>query len=276
MLQASVTVVIPCYCCSGTIRRAVESIVQQKLRPAKVILVDDASIDNTLEILQDLQKEYGENWIQIIEVQSNQGPSYARNIAWDQAKEDYIAFLDSDNAWHSDKIEIQYNWMVKNSNVDICGHIKPSVIDNQNFIQSKVKIQKSFTAYLINKNKILISNPFETSSVMLKRNIKFRFDLSKRYCEDYLLWMKICLEGHSTYLLDLNFVYIYNQPKSLSSNKLAMRMGDIANYINLCREDYINIFQAAGLIAYSFFKFFMMLLFPKFHIWLRQKISYKN
>ncbi len=276
LMKASVSVIIPCYRCSDTISRCVESVVNQTMLPKEIILVDDGSEDETLSVILKLQETYGKDWIKVIALKENSGVSVARNTGWDLASQDYIAFLDADNAWHPEKIEIQYNWMLENSNVDICGHIKPSVIINQKFILSKAKLKKNFNADVINKNKLLLSNPFETSSIMLKRNIRLRFDVSKRYCEDYLLWMKICFEGYTIYLLDLNLVYIYNQPKSLSSNKLAMRLGDIDNYINLCQEHYINIFQAAILIAYSLIKFFILLLFPKLHIWLRQKVSYKN
>ncbi|HEX7588324.1 MAG TPA: glycosyltransferase, partial [Anaerolineae bacterium] len=66
MIQASVSVVIPCYRCAENIARAVESVVRQTLSPAEVILVDDGSGDDTLATLRALQTRYGLAWIKVI------------------------------------------------------------------------------------------------------------------------------------------------------------------------------------------------------------------
>jgi glycosyltransferase involved in cell wall biosynthesis len=102
---ASVSVIIPCYNCAGTIHRALASVASQSLRPAEVILVDDHSTDDTLQSLYRLQDRYGREWIRIIEQPVNGGPGTARNMGWNAATQTYIAFLDSDDTWHPKKIE---------------------------------------------------------------------------------------------------------------------------------------------------------------------------
>src|SRR5512147_969550 len=95
-MGASVSVIIPCYNCRHTIRRTINSIVQQTLKPAEVILIDDCSQDNTLEILQELQQKFSKNWIKIISLPVNSGPATARNQGLNLATEDYVALLDAD------------------------------------------------------------------------------------------------------------------------------------------------------------------------------------
>ena len=122
-MNASVSVIIPCFRCSLTIRRAVQSIVSQTLIPVEVILVDDGSGDGTLDVLHDLQREHGADWIKVFTNEKNCGPSTARNVAWASAVSDFVAFLDADDSWHPRKIEIQYNWMINNPSVLFTAHL---------------------------------------------------------------------------------------------------------------------------------------------------------
>jgi len=119
---ASVSVVIPCYCCKNTIERAVKSVAEQTLRPAELIIVDDASNDGTLEFLFEIKRKYGNDWIKIIPRQENRGPGATRNVGWDIATQPFIAFLDADDAWHPHKIEIQLKYMQEHPAIDITGH----------------------------------------------------------------------------------------------------------------------------------------------------------
>ncbi len=112
--KAPVSVIIPCFCCTSTIGRAVESILSQTLLPAELILVDDCSNDGGLTIakLKQIQDQYqSEIKIMVLEMKRNDGPGSSRNLGWSIATQPYIAFLDADDSWHSKKIEIQYGWM---------------------------------------------------------------------------------------------------------------------------------------------------------------------
>ncbi|MBC7511115.1 MAG: glycosyltransferase family 2 protein, partial [Ferruginibacter sp.] len=119
--HAPVSVVIPCYRCTSTIRRAILSIAGQTRRPAEIILVDDASPDETLRVLYEIEREYS-GWIKVISSKMNLGPAAARNIGWNLASQPFIAFLDSDDAWHPKKIEIQYYYMHKHPRISLSGH----------------------------------------------------------------------------------------------------------------------------------------------------------
>ena len=100
----SVSVVIPCFRCTGTIERAVASVAAQTRRPAEVILVDDASGDDTQKLLQKLSQHFEPGWIKLVFLEQNVGAASARNAGWDQATQTYVAFLDADDAWHPKKI----------------------------------------------------------------------------------------------------------------------------------------------------------------------------
>ncbi|AFY32514.1 glycosyltransferase family 2 protein [Calothrix sp. PCC 7507] len=272
-MEPSVSVIIPCYCCSDTISRSVDSIAKQTLIPAEVILVNDGSKDGTWEILQHLQDKYKKNWIKIINLTSNSGPSVARNVGWDLATQDYIAFLDADNAWHPEKISFQYGWMCANPLVLGSGHAPPISNSNKYPLDTEL-LNREFQACALTRSQILMYNPFETSSIMLKRNINYRFDSVQRYCEDYFLWMKICLDGQSFFLLDIQLTYVYKQPKSLSTNLLRMRIGDIHNFWKLWKSKKIKFNAMILLTSHSLFKFIVLLISPKLHAKFKYLLAY--
>ncbi|MBD2197805.1 MULTISPECIES: glycosyltransferase family 2 protein [Calothrix] len=275
-METSVSVVIPCYCCAKTIDRAVQSIAKQTLRPSEVILVNDGSQDDTWQILQKLQDEYEKNWIKVIDLKLNYGPSVARNIGWDLATQDYIAFLDADNAWHREKIAFQYIWMCNNPHVLVSGHApNQSIIDTN--LQEIVLLNQEVKASIVTKKQMLRSNPFETSSIMIKRNIEYRFDSKQKYCEDYFLWMQLSLDEQVIYLLDQSLTYVYKQPKSLSSNIFRMRLGDIHNFWKLWKSKRIKFAEMLLLMIKSLLKFMIFLISPKFHSHLKNIwLSYSN
>ncbi|NER39582.1 MAG: glycosyltransferase family 2 protein [Oscillatoria sp. SIO1A7] len=260
-MDASVSVIIPCYNCADTIHRAVESIIQQTLKPAEIILVDDGSSDNTLQELKLIQSKYGKDWIKVIALEKNTGVSNARNTAWDLSSQNYIAFLDADDAWHSEKLAIQYFWMSDRPDIALCGHAYKLI--NCQDEDLNLKIKPNFKTIVFSKEQMLLSNPFVTPSVMLKRNLNYRFNPNKRYCEDYLLWLQISLDGHQLAMIDTELAYLFKSfgKSGLSRNLLRMRWADINNYWQLWKSKRINIGQTFFLIAYSLIKLIPMILF---------------
>lgn len=98
-----VTVIIPVYNREKTIRRCINSIISQTVQPYEIIVVDDGSTDKSLKIVD----EFNYN-IKVIK-QNHRGAQAARNIGILNAGGDYIAFLDSDDEWMPQMLEISIN-----------------------------------------------------------------------------------------------------------------------------------------------------------------------
>lgn len=254
-----VSVIIPCYRCISTIGRALDSVINQTRLPAEVVLVDDASCDGTLDKLYALQSFHGDNFIKIIPLSRNYGPSEARNIGWDMANQPYIAFLDADDAWHPRKLEIQFEWMSEHPEVALTGHPCLKITNGVMPLILPVKWRSSHSSPW----NLLLSNRFLTPSVMLHRDLPFRFDPEKRYSEDYLLWLKIVLSGHLAYVLDLPLAYLYKAhygDGGLSENLWAMEKGELTNYKQLRDERMISNVAYCFLISSSLAKFLRRLI----------------
>lgn len=112
-----VSVVIPAYNREKTIEKAIASVLNQTVKPLEVIVVDDKSTDSTVEIVQSLCKEY--SIIKLICLKKNSGAQAARNCGIKAAKGEWIAFLDSDDEWLENKLEIQTEAVTANPQYDL-------------------------------------------------------------------------------------------------------------------------------------------------------------
>lgn len=259
---APVSVVIPCYRCTETIERTLSSVFNQTWRPRQVILIEDYSGDDTLNKLYELQKNYSNDWIQIIEMPKNCGPGSARNAGWDHATQPYICFIDADDAWHIKKIEIQLNWMINNPKSVLTGHDRLIVKDTK--IIPSFEIQnENYKFRKINRTMQLFSNNFSTPTVMLRRCLPYRFAPGKRYSEDFLLWSEICLDRNDCFYISLPLALLFKSPygdAGLSSNLWLMEKGEIDNYLRLKDSQRISYSEMLFYTSTSLAKFIKRLI----------------
>lgn len=254
-----VTAVIPCFRCVRTIERAVDSIVKQTQKPFEVILVDDASGDETLAVLRQIEQNYS-GWVKVIALSENSGAASARNAGWAVATQPYIAFLDSDDAWHPKKLEVQYGYMNAHPEVALSGHGYRQLAQNDVLPDWDVSV---FTSQFIPKWLLMLSNRFVTPSVMLRRDIEQRFVEKQRYMEDHMLWLKIVCSGGLVVKISAPLAAIYKRPfgvTGLSAQFWSMERGDLGNYRRLYRENCINVVQFGALAVYSVLKYIRRLV----------------
>jgi beta-1,6-glucosyltransferase len=97
------SVVIPAYNVSGIVERAVRSAAAQTLAPLEILVIDDCSTDNTIEVVKALGR--GIPSLRLLSTPANGGPAAARNVGLRAAKGDWIALLDSDDAWKPGRLK---------------------------------------------------------------------------------------------------------------------------------------------------------------------------
>ena len=264
---AEVSVIIPCYCCVGTIGRAVASIVKQTIRPREVILIDDCSNDGTLNELYRLQAIHSDDLIKVIPLTTNVGPGMARNAGWEVATQPFIAFLDSDDSWHPQKIKIQYGWMMAHPNVVLTGHDCLQLSKDDLFLPEGVFDVHSVTTHEVSKINLLWSNRYSTPSVMLRRDIAERFAKEKYHSEDYLLWLEIICGGKSAYKIELPLAYFYKAAYGeggLSAQLWKMQKGQLDTYQRIREMEYVSTFYYQLLRVWSLTRFLRRLFLSRF------------
>ncbi len=185
MKRVPVSVVIPAYNAAAYIVAAIESVLAQTVMPAEIIVVDDGSTDSTAALLEPYQ-----NRIRYI-YQENAGVSAARNRAIEAANGDFIAFLDADDVWHPQKLELQMEVFAKIPALGLLG--------TQGFDPPPVNLPRydklppdPFT--FINWRQLSVKNHLFASSVVVRSsilNIAGDFDTNMQGPEDRDLWLRI-------------------------------------------------------------------------------------
>lgn len=107
--MALVTVITPSYNCSSFISQTINSVLAQKYTDWEMVIIDDCSTDNSVDVIQSFTER--DIRIKLIRLSENSGAAVARNVGIEAATGRYIAFLDSDDQWLSNKLAIQVQFM---------------------------------------------------------------------------------------------------------------------------------------------------------------------
>ena len=105
-----VSVIIPVYNGSRYLTEALDSVVQQTYQPIEIIVIDDGSTDNSVNIVRSYKQVR-------FTYQSNQGVAVARNVGISQARGEFIALLDQDDRWTPNKLSVQINYLLEHENI---------------------------------------------------------------------------------------------------------------------------------------------------------------
>lgn len=261
--KANVSVIIPVYNSGKEAFRAVQSVSQQSLLPREVILVDDYSPnrEETKYWLSKITETFGMYFnVNVLYQKSNSGPGEARNAGWNIAKGKYIAFLDSDDIWHPQKIEIQYNFMEQHPQIGFCCHHLSIIKENEmdEFKLTPIRITK-YDFIMIKPVRYLFKHyPLGGTSYVMARNVSdIRFMPGKRYSEDYLVWLEFCFKYGGFLIakfMGASFKPFYGAG-GLSQNLWKLEKGELENYKLLAQAGTINFNIAFLASGFSLIKF---------------------
>lgn len=187
-----VTTIIPTYNRCSLLGRAIDSVLVQTCKCDELLIIDDGSTDGTQDLVQNYrnvnpQVQY--YW------QPNKGPASARNLGITQARNPFIAFLDSDDHWHRKKIENQYGAMVKNPDYLISHTYEKWLRNGQHLNQKNIHIPRHGDIF----DHCLSLCAVGMSTVMARADlfkIEGLFDTDLRCCEDYDYWLRVSRSHH--------------------------------------------------------------------------------
>ena len=181
-----ISIVIPTFNRIGSLPRALDSALNQTYQPSEIIVVDNGSSDGTTKLLRERYPS-----IRLL-IEKKLGVSAARNKGIRYSKFQWIALLDSDDAWDKTKLEKQKNALASSQDHFRLVHTDEIWIRNGNKFNQMKKHQKFGGDIFNNCLSLCCISP---SSVLINKNI-FKevgyFDESLPVCEDYDLWLKIC------------------------------------------------------------------------------------
>lgn len=199
---------MPCFNAAKYINKSIESILKQTYTNWELIIVDDGSTDESLQIM----KQYAgrDKRIKIIINQESKGPGGARNIALRACSGSYIAFLDADDIAKPKRLEKEVEFLDCNKDYGAVGG-QAQILGMDGRIGG---VSSCPTAWSEIQKSIFFRNPFINSSMMFRKCIvdkyKLSFDESLRMGEDYLFWINMCEHCRMQILKENLIVYRVN------------------------------------------------------------------
>ncbi len=112
-MNNKISIIIPVFNTEKYLAEAIESVLSQTLKPTEIIVVDDGSTDKSVEVARQF-----EPLVRIIS-QANKGVGAARNVGIQETSGDFLAFLDADDFWTENKLEIQLSYLENNPKTDM-------------------------------------------------------------------------------------------------------------------------------------------------------------
>lgn len=244
-----VSVIIPVYNREATVGRAVMSVLNQSYTNFELIIVDDCSNDNSLNVIREFQDER----IRVITLERNSGANAARNKGIIAAKGQYIAFQDSDDAWDRDKLKIQLQEMMSRElSACFCAY---RLIDSigESVVPEDFEDKEKYETKLIN---VLSScNVVGTPTLMVKKDIFDKigyFDEEMPRLQDYEFVIRLAQKEKIGYIA-CPLVLVYHSQISISTNLealceavilLLIKHGDFVN-----KQSMVSLFLNNALLS---------------------------
>ncbi len=184
----SISVIIPVFNAEKTIEETIDSILNQTFKDIEIIIINDGSTDATLEIIENIS----DSRIKIFSY-PNAGLSASRNRGIDRAKREYISFIDADDLWTPDKLELQWQALQSNPQAAVAYSWTDYIDESSKFIKSGRRIKVNGDAF----SKLLITNFLENGSNPLIRQQALEigsFDESLTAAEDIDMWLRLAVD----------------------------------------------------------------------------------
>lgn len=210
--EAIVSVVIPTYNRANELLRAVNSALKQTHPIAEILICDDGSTDNSKYLIKELNNPS----IKWIDCGKNGGPAIPRNIGIKTSIGNWIAFLDSDDVWHPNKINTQLQHIAKLKVKASCTNAN-RILDNRNaglysdFTNSTISLTDLFYV-----NSVICSSAFIEKKLLMETSF-FPTDYRFNSIEDFALWLRIATKTQFAFVNEPLVDYYDNFNTSIRS-----------------------------------------------------------
>lgn len=225
-----ISVIMPVYNAEKYIDETINSILNQSFKNFEFIIIDDKSTDNSVKIIE----KFNDKRIKFFKNESNIGYVKTLNKLIGLAKGKFIARQDNDDISLKKRLEIQYNYMINNPDVLLCG-TNYKIFGNKNFKSNSPKSYEHIKSFFI------FNNPICHPSVMIKKcifnNISVRYDEKLCPSEDYALWFEISKIGRI-----VNLPYILLKYRTHNHNVSVTNYHQQVDCANTIRKNVFNYY----------------------------------
>lgn len=238
-----VSIIITCYNQANFIKSAIESAVNQSYGPIEIIVVNDGSTDNSLDIIQAISSREKI----FIATTTNGGPAFARNAGLKYANGEYISFLDGDDLYLPNRLKVHIDFLMSNYNVDI-SYSETQYFYNQQKNSFNIKKRPQINGDIFRK--LIRGNFIPTNAFVIKSSMLRKiggYDESLRTHEDWDMLLRLSLAGARFGHIDQITQLVRIHKENITKNRRLMVESEIAVMrkiwkINLSseQENYLN------------------------------------
>lgn len=214
------SVTIPAYNVSGIVERSIRSAAAQTLPPLEILVIDDCSTDNTVEVVKALGQEIPA--LRLLSTPANGGPSAARNVGLRAAKGDWIALLDADDAWKPGRLQ-RLSEVARATSADFVADdlVMWDIVADVEFKppyyelpepQKQISLLDMFSAeddFNISKSSFGLMKPIMRRKFLLDH--KLEYDESINFSEDFVLYVESLFNEAKIIMINEAY-YIYSAP----------------------------------------------------------------
>lgn len=227
-----VSILTPTYNTEKFIRATIESVQNQTYQNWEMILVDDASTDNTVGIIEEFVKK--DSRIKLFKLPENRGNGFARNAALEKATGKYIAYLDADDLWYPEKLEKQIQFLKANNlyftfsfydSIDEVGNDLNRRVESPNPLTYK---QLFFCNYVGNLTAIYDAEYFG----------KIKLESSEKR-QDWRIWLKILKQLKTVKAVPESLAFYRIRKDSISSSKFKLIKHNFGVYRDFHKFNFV-------------------------------------
>lgn len=247
-----VSVITPLYNAEAYIEKTILSILNQKYINWELLIIDDCSKDQSVTVVKKFVEL--DSRVKLIQLENNSGAAVARNKGIEYATGRFIAFLDSDDTWHPEKLNHQIDFMLKN-NYAFTYTAYHKLDENSNYL-SMVNIPEK-----TNYNELLKTCVIGCLTAIYDTNQlgKVTFPLIRKR-QDFALWLKILKKVPFAYGLNEDLASYTIRSDSISANKFKAAQYNWYLYRNI---EHLSVFKSVYYFSHYVIKGIIRTKFPE-------------
>ena len=216
MQKPLVSIITPLYNSEKFIAETIVSVLAQTYTNWEMLIVNDCSKDNGASIVEEYVEK--DKRIKLFNNKKNMGVSFTRNKAINLSQGKYIAFLDSDDLWHKEKLKKQIRMMEeKNISLSYTAYTK---MNEDGSLRGKIEVPEK-----VNYKKLLKGNIMGCLTVIARKDILKDSYFRQTKQEDYILWLELLKKVEFSYGIQESLAFYRVLENSRSSNKI-----DLVNF----------------------------------------------
>lgn len=207
-----ISIIMAAYNAEKTIEQAINSVLNQTYPNFELLVVNDCSTDKTAALVEAVAKK--DNRVRLISNKKNSGVSYTRKHGLEETRGEWIAILDSDDAWKPEKLEKQIN-LQKKTNADL-------LFTGSAFMDADGKPIDWYLAAPaeVTYRQLLKQNVLSNSSALVRKELYAKYyAVGDGMHEDFALWLNILKDGRKAYGVDEPLLIYRIAKSSKSGNK---------------------------------------------------------